>query len=111
MSDITIVAGDDYNFKLVYKDAARVIIDLTGATARMMVRKSYYMTPKITKVATVDGPAGSVLFDFDPLDTEGLVTTGSQVDFIFDVELTGSSGDITTIQDGKFIVKQAVTRD
>jgi hypothetical protein len=111
MTDITIVAGDDYILTLVYKDNAGVIIDITSGSARMMVRKSYYSTPVITKVATIDGPLGEMVFDFDPADTNSLVTLLSKQIYIYDVELTEANGDITTVLTGDFIVQQAVTRD
>jgi len=111
MTDITIVAGDDYILTLVYKDNAGVIIDITGASARMMVRKSYYTAPVITKAATIDGPLGEMVFDFDPADTNTLVTSLGEQTFLYDVELTEASTDITTVLSGNFIVKQAVTRD
>ena len=110
MNTINITAGEDYNFLLRYKDSCKNIIDLTGATARMMVRKNHYITPIITKVAIITEAAGEILFDFDPSDTNTLITSGTELKFIYDVELTEVGGIITILSAGSFIVTQAVTR-
>lgn len=111
MATFTIYAEKDKSFPLVYKDANKVVIDVTGYTARLMVRKSPYGTALITKNATVDGPNGMFTFDFVPADTAGILTNEEFVKYIYDVEYTDAGGKKDILLSGDVIIKQPITRD
>lgn len=110
MADITIKQGTDYPFVLIYKDATKTPIDITGASARIMVRKTLYSTAIIDLLATIDGPNGKMTFNFIPSHTDSLLNNESEIRYIFDGILTLLDGTVVPLPEGKFIVKQRITR-
>jgi hypothetical protein len=111
MSDLEIKAGKDYALKLIYKDSDGIVIDITGASARMMVRRSMYATVDITKTATIDGPLGEIVFDFVPADTTSLLSNINEENYVYDVELSLADTRKFIILTGELVIKQSVTRD
>lgn len=110
MTDFTIKAGQNKTLKLTYKDSAGNIIDLTGASARMMARKGAYKTPVFTVDAVVVGAAGEITFLFVPADTNTILINTKDEGFFYDVELTLVGGEIICILEGKVTISQPMTR-
>lgn len=110
MSQIKITAGDDYILRLIYKDSVGAVVDISGAVARMMVRKNYYADPIVDKLATIDGPAGKISFPFIPADTKNVLVDKVEETFLYDVELTEADTTKTTLLAGNLTVTQKVTR-
>ena len=111
MTNFTINEGKNKTLKLTYKDSAGNIINITGASARMMARKGAYGTPVFDVNAVITGAAGEITFLFVPVDTAGILTDTRQEVYDYDVELTLVSGEKFPILDGEVTIKQPITRD
>jgi len=57
MTQITVYAGKTHTISLAYTSDGDTPIDITGSTARMMVRKSIYAPPTLELTAVIDGAA------------------------------------------------------
>mgnify|MGYP000927884825 CR=1 FL=1 len=111
MTTFTVKAGKTNLIKLVYKDAAGNIIDLTGASARLVARQDYYKDPVLTKAAVITGATGEILFKLDPVDTATILTDKTEDDFVVDVELTVVGGDVFDLfTDARMVIKQSAAR-
>lgn len=111
MADFEIKEGNDYNITLRYKDSLGVIVDITGASARMMIRKGVYSPVLLTKAAIINGPAGTMLFSLTAAETASTVEANKELTaYKYDVEFTSSTGKIITLVDGEVIFKKPITR-
>ena len=111
MATITIVAGKTHYVKLVYKDGGGNIIDITDATAKLMVRKSMYTAALLDVNAIIVGAAGEMTFLIEPATTVNLLDNKCSDTFICGAELTLASGSkIPFLEGSDFIIKQAVVR-
>ena len=111
MAVISIYAGKSHYIKLVYKDGGGNIIDITGGTARLVVRKSVYSAILIDEAATVVGASGEMTFLVDPADTTSLLTSECDLVCVCGVELILASGKKVPFLEGSdFIIKQSVVR-
>lgn len=113
--DLYIDQGSTFTRTFVYKDSDGVPQDLTGFTARMMIRKTHNAT-------------GDPIFDSDPFPgnlsiptpTDGSIilsmadedTTLLPAPFegVWDLEIEDGSGVVTRIIEGKVITSPNVTR-
>lgn len=111
MTNIVAKVGKTKRIRLTYKDGLGNIKPITGATARMVVRKGLYTDPLISKAAVITGTSGEMMFTIDPADTLGLLTNEVKAEYLMGVELTLANGDVIPFLEGdKFILEQSVVR-
>ena len=104
--------GDTEYLIMYYKYADKVTpVDMTGASAHMQIKKTLTESnPTLSvKTATIDTDTGRIEFKFDPTETELLCGSRPKSKYIYDVQLTYSSGDVETLAGGKIIVVLGVT--
>jgi hypothetical protein len=110
--NISIKTGTTYELKFIYNDVDGVPIDITGASARMQLRRSAYSPVSVEPTPTLNGVAGEVIFKFSPEDTASVLKNNSEAEtFLFDALLTLTNGDVILLAEGKAEVKQVITRD
>jgi len=111
--EITVEAGTTWQLVLTLYDSSNALIDLTNYSARMMVRDSptgnvTYMS--LTTVAlggiTLGGVAGTITIDRSATQTSALKFTAG----VYDLEIQSSTGEVTRVLQGDFIVSPEVTR-
>lgn len=111
MSDLRIKANKDFSLKLVYKDMDGFVVDITGATARLMARRSLSSNALIDITAIIDGPAGEIVFPFKPEDTADILTTQEEEILQFDVDLIHDGKTLPILQDGRIFLRKSAVRD
>ena len=110
LSDRSMYRGDTYKFTATIKNNG-VVLDITGYTVLMSVRKTYKdldnpVDPDIESTATIPvGTDGVANFVIIPADTADLDAR----DYIYDIELTSGSGEVSTIGVGKFTILKEVS--
>lgn len=105
--------GDTWQLVLRWKQEDRTPVNLTGYTARMMVRKSWDATVVNASISTATGggieivPAdGKITLTLSPTQTAALIESP----YVYDIELTSPTGFVTTILSGRFTVTRDVSR-
>lgn len=93
----TLYTNSHYPITLVYKDKNNNPIDITGYTAKLVMRQSLNSTDVITKAATIDGPNGKISFVIEPNDTVGLLTDDFKAKYLLGATLTNTEGHTLTI--------------
>lgn len=89
------------------------IMDLTGYTARMQVRRTIENTSKMLELTTANGSLdvtfqdqSNVIRIYLPAEVTASVTTSG----VYDLELINQGGEISRLIEGNFIVVPEVTR-
>ena len=80
--------------------------DLTGFTAAAQARRTYLSSTSYPFVATITQPATGTL----TLSMSSSITETMSGRYLYDVEVTDSSGAITLVIDGQFYVGPVITR-
>jgi hypothetical protein len=109
--DITAEQGANYTATLTYRDSANTLINITGYTARMQVRKTIgsatpYLSLTNTSGITLGGAAGTVAIAISAA-TLASVPAGN---YVYDLELISGAGVVVRLISGDFIVTGEVTR-
>jgi tRNA threonylcarbamoyladenosine modification (KEOPS) complex Pcc1 subunit len=97
---------------LTYKDSAGNLVNLTGYTARMMLRSSFTAASSILSLTTensriaLGGAAGTITLTISATDTAALSAPQSGV---YDLELVSGS-TVTRLIQGTFTVTPEATR-
>lgn len=102
--------GETYEQSLIYQNSDGTAVDITGATARMMVRTDYAATTTVvslTEVAgiTLGGAAGTI--DLTITDTQTAALAAGK--YVYDLELIMGS-KVKKLIRGDFIVRAEVTK-
>ena len=105
--------GATFDYEMTWT-AAGSAVDLTDYTARMQVRPSYDSSTVIVSLAsgsgiTLGGTAGTIELFLSAEDTAELDGTPS-TQFLYDLELESSSGNVTRLVEGSFFIYPEVTR-
>jgi len=109
---ITIEQGATFRLSAVWKDGTGTPVNLTGWTARMMVRRRYSdVTPLLTFTTengaiALGGTAGTV-------EVTGLATLTDDVPAkpcVYDLELASPTGFVKRLLEGAAIVTPEVTK-
>jgi hypothetical protein len=91
---LKIVEGTDEPITLYLKKSGNVL-DLTGASARLVIRRSLF-GPVLKGIdATVTGNEGKLVFPLVPADTDGWLTEQKEEDYVFGISLTDAAGKVT----------------
>lgn len=102
--------GSTFSRTLVYK-ANDAVVNLTGYSARMQVRKNVNDTSTLLSLIsptdiTINGVNGSVTITVSATAMAAM-PAGT---FVYDLEIVSGSGVVTRLIEGKFIVSPEVTR-
>jgi len=111
MTTLTITADNHYTLNMVYKDEAGYVINLDGATAKFVMRRSMYSPVLINRIAVITGETGSILIELTPADTAELLDKVIEEQFVFGVSLTQADGTKTVITSGEVSLQQNIARD
>lgn len=110
--NITIEQGATYRLSAVWKDASNVAVNLTGYTARMMVRRKYTDAAPLLTFTTengaivLGGAAGTV-------EVTGLATLTDDLPTkpcVWDIELVSPTGFVKRLLEGVAVVTPEVTK-
>ncbi|WP_370242912.1 hypothetical protein [Marisediminitalea sp.] len=93
-----IYTDSTYPLHFVYKDRDGVPIDITGATATLVLRKNLHTPPEITKAATIDGPNGLIQFEIEPTDTAGILDEETSGKYLIGAVLDHNGQKLTLLQ-------------
>lgn len=111
--NLTVYQGASFTDQVFWKTGDPVQpVDMTGATARMQIRKTVKSTEVLFELTTENsrvtlGPEGSILLSIDPETTAGF-DWGSGV---YDLEIRFANGFVRRFMEGTVIVSAEVTRD
>jgi len=128
--DVVIPQGSDIKeFFQLYRDAEQTIpMDLTGFTARSMIRTSYDSRTTVLSLSTDDNtiklgakidngivvnddPAnGGIVLSYEASLTSAIRFSGEQYDYVRDIELTDQNNITKRILQGTFSITREVTR-
>jgi hypothetical protein len=109
--------GADLSIHLTWKDGTGALIDLTGWSARMMVRKSYKTTtPVLDFRSGAGGTAGTAIALGGALGTIDITATNAVTsgvpsgDYVYDLEMVSPGGIVTRLLEGIIPVSPEATR-
>lgn len=108
--DINCEQGATFRRELFIRDSAGDLIDLSGYTARMHVRRSVRSDSTIVELTTeneyiiIDNP-GKIVLTLPASITAELSDEG-----IYDLEIQSDDGIVERVIEGKFNLKREVTR-
>ena len=80
--------------------------DLTGYTAAAQARRTYTSTTSYPFVAVINTPSQGIL----TLSMSAAITDTMKGRYMYDVEVTDASGNITRVIEGQFHVGPGITR-
>lgn len=107
--DITIEQGSTFERTITMEDSAGDPINLAGATVAGQMRRSYSDTTAIAFTMTVsDAAAGEITWVL-PAATSAALSSSTR-NYVYDIEVTHSSGNIERILMGKATLSPEVTR-
>jgi hypothetical protein len=126
--DLTVNQGETWSFVYTHKDAAGSLINLTGYTARMMVKaayvdgfQAYFSTGSDANGGSISlgGSAATVTLAMTADQSARLVDNASLVlvpedknpilVYRYDLELVSAAGVVTRVLEGRFILRREVT--
>jgi len=110
MSNLNITADNHYTLKLVYKDVDGFPIDLSGATAVFVLRRSMYTDALINREAVINAAAGEIEINILPEDTADVLDQVNEETFIYGIQLTTADGTKRLITQGNAVIQQNVAR-
>lgn len=105
-----IYTNSTYPLKLVYKDAFDVPIDITGASAKLAIRRTLFSAAVIYKSAVITGPSGEITFTITPEDTATVLKDADSEKFLVGAVLTLADGNIVTLFQTTVDVVQNIVR-
>ena len=109
--DIAAEQGTDYSVTFTYRDSSNALVNLTGATARMQVRRfvesqNPFLTILSGSGITLGGAAGTVALAISAASLSA-VPSGA---YKYDIEIVTSSSVVVKLISGDFLLSAEVTR-
>lgn len=109
--DISAEQGTDYAVTFTYRDSNAALVNLTGATARMQVRRfvessSPFLTILSGSGITLGGAAGTVALTISAASLSA-VPAGA---YKYDIEIVTSGSVVVKLIAGNFLLNGEVTR-
>ena len=104
--------GATFYFQMAFKDGAGTPIDLSGYTARMMIRKNITDAEPQIELTTengrmaMTGATGVIELTIEEADTAALDFTSG----VYDLEIISGSGFVTRLLEGEVELSKEVTR-
>lgn len=116
--NFTIYQGSNDGLVFQIKDAG-VPLDLTGYSAAMKIRKNHdSAAPLFTATSLGLTPniiitplTGIVSISILPSDTMSIPFKGSELETVYDIELTSPTGIVSRVLMGKVVLSREVTHD
>ncbi|QPG06967.1 hypothetical protein IT774_07640 [Salinimonas marina] len=100
-----------YPLTLIYKDKDGVPIDITGYTAKLVIRRSLYTTPEIEKTATIGGLDGEITFTVEPADTVDILEADvDAAKYLMGAVMTDTAGKTLTILQSQIEVRRNIVQ-
>lgn len=107
ISNIYLDAGSDYSNIITLDSAGGAPLDLTGYTVKSQMRKSYSSSTVYTFTATIfNAVAGQIQLSMTASQTE-VIPPGR---WLYDVEITSSTGARRRVVEGLVIVTPQITQ-
>lgn len=110
VADFTIDQGSTWSTTLIWKNEAGVVINLTGYTARMQLRRAF---TDGTADVNLTSPTGIVITALEgklvPTITAA-VTDDLTGEYLYDLEVESADGVVTRLVQGKITISPAVTK-
>jgi hypothetical protein len=109
-------AGADFSLRFTVKNADGTIVNLTGYSARMQIRRLHTSATVDLSLTSqsgglfVDGSKGNVNLTITNAQTAALCVNNAESVYIYDLEIQSEAGEVTRVVEGKVIVKPQVTR-
>ena len=110
MTRLTITADNHYTLNMLYKDAEGYAINIDGATARFVMRRSMYSPTLIDRSAVITGDTGGIDIALTPDDTRDILDNVVEEQFVFAVSLIQADETKTTIASGEVTLQQNIAR-
>ena len=110
MTRLTITADNHYTLNMLYKDAEGYAINIDGATARFVMRRSMYSPTLIDRSAVITGNTGGIDIALTPDDTRDILDNVVEEQFVFAVSLIQADETKTTIASGEVTLQQNIAR-
>ena len=104
--------GATFQQTLTLKDSSDAVINLTGYTAEMDLRKNQDDSNEVITLTTensritMGGAAGTILLTISATDSAAL----SVGDGVYDLEITDSNGKVDRIMEGTYSIRGNVSR-
>jgi len=104
--------GATFKHTLTLKDASDSLINLTGYSAEMDLRKNQDDSSEVITLTvannriTMGGSAGTVVLEISASDSSALLVG----DGVYDIDLTDSNGKVDRIMEGTFSIRGNVSR-
>jgi len=106
-SNLTVDQGSTFKANIDVTDSDGNELDLTGYTVAGQIRKSYYSLTQVNFTAFVSNPVnGTIEISLTSEQTNNMKAGR----YVYDVEITSASGDITRVLEGQVEVTPGVTR-
>lgn len=110
--DVYIEQGATFNLALVWRDNANALVNLTGYTARMQVRKRITDAVPLLDLNTTNGKitlggtAGTIAITANAAQTAALTDKQG----VYDLELVAADGTVVRLLQGDVTISPEVTR-
>lgn len=104
--------GATFKHTLTLKDSADALINLTGYSAEMDLRKNQDDSSEVATLTvannriTMGGSAGTIVLEISATDTSALLVG----DGVYDIDLTDSNGKVDRILEGTYSIRGNVSR-
>lgn len=116
-NNITIEQGTNLEIDFVVKFNS-VILDITGYTARLMVKPKYTGTAIISattengKLTVTNGAGGVVTWIITPTETDSITFPGNEdtKEFVYDLEIINTQAKVYRASQGTITLTRNVTR-
>lgn len=104
--------GTDLKVPFVLKNADGTLVDLTGCSVRMQLRKSYYAEEAIDTLTVANGRVSVTPLEgrFELNFPNKVTETFPVQTLLYDIELVSAGGEVRRIVEGKITVQPEVTR-
>jgi hypothetical protein len=114
-TDITIKAGTDFQLQVTYKNPDGSPVNLTGFSARMMVKRDYSDATPLVSLTTVDSTQGLLTLGgaagtIDIWIKNAHTTTLAKGTGVYDLEIVSGSGLVTRLLEGSVEITPEVTK-
>jgi hypothetical protein len=109
--DISADQGSDFDTLITYRDDASVLVNLTGCTARMQVRKFAGSSKPVLNLTsssgiTLGGAAGTIRVQI----SAAALSVVPADEYVYDIEIVDASSIVLKVLSGEFVVNAEVTR-
>lgn len=110
--DITILQGATFQLRIVWKDAAGALLDLTGYTARMQIRERVSSTTTLANLTTENGgiTLGGTAATVDLLLSATQTGAITALRGVYDLEVVSAGGVVSRLLAGEVEFSREVTR-